>query len=139
MKWYLGVWKKYATFSGRAQRREYWMFLLLNSSFLLAMTLVAAAIGIFIAAVPLGMRGDGVMQAGVLAAGLLIFVYSLAVFSPALAVTVRRMHDSGRSGWWMFVPLVSFILLCLNSQPNENRYGPCPKGRERLDGRSQAA
>jgi uncharacterized membrane protein YhaH (DUF805 family) len=139
MKWYLGVWKQYATFKGRAQRREYWMFLFLNMSFILAMALVAGIVGIFIAVVPLKMEGDSVMQAGALAAGLVTFVYSLAVFTPALAVTVRRMHDSGRSGWWMFVPLVSFILLCLNSQANNNRYGPRPNDGERPQGGTQVA
>jgi uncharacterized membrane protein YhaH (DUF805 family) len=139
MKWYLGVWKKYATFNGRAQRREYWTFLLLNMLFVSAVALVAAIVAIFIVVVPLGMRGDMVMDDGIAAAALFSFMYSLAVFTPALAVTVRRMHDSGRSGWWIFVPLVSFIFLCLDSQQDDNKYGPPPKKVERFQGRAQVA
>jgi len=60
-------------------------------------------------------------------AGLPSNIYTLAVFLPALAVAVRRMHDTGRSGWWVIVPIVNLVLLCFDSQPQDNEYGACPK------------
>jgi uncharacterized membrane protein YhaH (DUF805 family) len=70
---------------------------------------------------------DNVMDLGTAIAILTSIVYSLILVIPGVAVTCRRMHDAGRSGWWMLFPVVSFILLCLDSQPRENGYGPSPK------------
>jgi len=126
MKWYLGVLKKYATFNGRARRREYWMFVLMNILVSFGITLAAWFVGI-LAGVLLEGRGDAVMELGAVIGSLVSVVYSLAVLIPSLAVAVRRLHDAGRSGWWILFPVVNFILLCLDSQPNENRYGPNPK------------
>lgn len=101
--------KKYATFSGRARRSEYWYFSLFNMlvSFVLTMVL-----------------GDSII----------VSLVSLALVVPGLAVSWRRLHDIGRSGAWVFialVPLVGAILLlvweCTDSQPGENKYGPNPK------------
>jgi uncharacterized membrane protein YhaH (DUF805 family) len=55
-------------------------------------------------------------------------LYSLAVLIPAIAVGVRRMHDTNHSGWWLLVPLVNLIFACTDSQPGPNQYGPNPKG-----------
>lgn len=115
MNYWLGCFTKYATFSGRARRKEYWMFILFN---------MLVAFGVNIVDAVLGMEG-------VLAAG-----YSLAVLIPAWAVFTRRMHDIGKSGWWWLIaliPLVGAIVLlvfaCQDSQPGDNAYGPNPKGR----------
>lgn len=112
MDWYLQVWKKYAVFTGRARRKEYWMFALFN----LIITLILAVI-------------DGLTGSSPLAG-----LYMLAIVLPALAVGVRRLHDTGRSGWWLlvaFVPIIgSIVLLFLmvqDSHPGENQYGPNPK------------
>ena len=113
MNWYLGCWKKYAEFGGRARRTEFWMFALINF-------IVSLGIG-FVE----GMLGMGGMLAG---------LYSLAVMLPSLAVSVRRLHDVDRCGWWLLialVPLLGIILLiffCIDSKPGENRFGPNPKG-----------
>ena len=114
MNWYLGCWQKFAEFNGRARRQEYWMFALFN--FL---------VGILVA------LADGVLGT----AGMLGFIYNLAVLVPSLAVTARRLHDTDRSGWMMLIaliPLVGAIVLlvfmCLDSKPGENRFGPNPKG-----------
>lgn len=114
MNWYLGCWKKFADFSGRARRQEYWMFVLFNF-------LVSVAVGIV----------DGILGTG----GSLGGLYSLAVLVPSLAVAARRLHDTDRSGWWMLIaliPLVGWIILlvflCSDSKPGENRFGPNPKG-----------
>ena len=114
MKYWVGCWKKYATFNGRARRKEYWMFILFN---------MLVAFGVNIVDVVLGM--DGVLAAG----------YSLAALIPAWAVFTRRMHDIGKSGWWWLIgliPLVGAIVLlvfaCKDSEPGDNAYGPNPKG-----------
>ena len=114
MDWYLEVLRKYAVFSGRARRKEYWMFWLVN----------------FIIELLLGMLD---VSMGTL--GLLSGIYSLFIFIPGLAVTVRRLHDTNRSGWWMLinvVPLVGWIFFLIfmiqDSIPGPNNYGPNPKG-----------
>ena len=113
MNWYIGCWQKYAEFSGRARRKEYWMFCLFN-------ILAGIVIGIV----------DTVLGAG----GLLGGLYNLAVLVPSLAVTARRLHDTDRSGWMMLIaliPLVGAIVLlvfmCLDSKPGDNRFGANPK------------
>lgn len=115
MNWYIDVLKKYAVFNGRARRQEYWMFFLFN----------------FIIAVLLG-----VIDA-VLGIGFLSTLYALAVLLPSLGVAIRRLHDTGRSGWWVLIsliPLIGFIILIVffvqDSQPGTNEYGANPKAIE---------
>lgn len=112
MYWYLNVLKKYAVFRGRARRTEYWMFVLVN---LIISGLLSFGLGI----VGLEMVAE---------------VYSLAVLLPGICVGVRRLHDIGKSGLWLliaFVPLVGWIflliLMCKDSEPGMNAYGPNPK------------
>ena len=118
MNWYLDVLKKYFVFQGRARRKEYWMFTLFN---MLAYIVLMIVEGV------LGMGGEG----GI---GLLSTIYTLAVLLPALGVSVRRLHDTGRSGWWLLISLVPLIggivllvFLILDSQPGANQYGSNPK------------
>lgn len=113
MNWYLEVLKKYAVFNGRAQRQEYWFFVLFN----LIITVVLGFVE--------GLAGSP---------GVLSLIYGLAVLVPSLAVTVRRLHDSDRTGWWIFIgliPLIGAIVLLifmlLDSTPGKNQYGPSPK------------
>ena len=119
MNWYLGVLKKYAEFGGQAQKAEYWFFFLFT-------ILVSVVLGIIDR-----ITGSFMPQVGM---GLLGVLYSLAVFIPTLAVSIRRLHDTGRSGWWLFIgliPLVGVIVLIIfmvqDSNPGENQYGPNPK------------
>jgi uncharacterized membrane protein YhaH (DUF805 family) len=120
MNWYVQVLKKYATFEGRARRREYWFFQLFNALAFIVLLLVD------------GLTGTISKDAGV---GLLSGLYLLATLIPGFAVTVRRLHDTDRSGWWLliaFIPVLGDIALvvfaCLDSQPGANRFGPNPKG-----------
>ena len=120
MHYYINVLKKYAVISGRARRKEYWMFTLFNF-------IVSIAVGILD-----GMFG---LRIGDSTAGVLQSLYGLAVFIPGFAVSVRRLHDTGRSGWWMlllFIPIIGWIIyivfLCQDSTPGENTYGSNPKG-----------
>lgn len=120
MDWYLGVLKQYAVFKGRARRKEYWFFILFNLIASLLLTVVDVMTGSLDA--ELGM-------------GLLSGLYSLAVLIPSLAVTVRRLHDTGRTGWWLLIGLIPLIgavvllvFMLLDSQPGDNEYGANPKG-----------
>ena len=119
MNWYLEVLKKYAVFSGRARRKEYWYFSLFN----LLISIVLAVID--------GMTGTLIAEANI---GLLGGIYALAILIPFLAVSVRRLHDTDRSGWWLLIaliPLIGAIVIIVfwaqDSQPGENQYGSNPK------------
>jgi uncharacterized membrane protein YhaH (DUF805 family) len=119
MSWYLAVLKKYAVFSGRARRKEYWWFVLIN----LIIAFVLAGLGALT-------TKNG--EVGVFTA--LSGLYSLALILPSLGVMIRRLHDTNRSGWWFFISLVPFvgelillIFLVLDSDPGTNRFGPNPK------------
>ncbi|MGB5156193.1 MAG: DUF805 domain-containing protein [Desulfobacterales bacterium] len=94
MNWYLEVLKKYAVFNGRAGRKEYWYFVLFNIVFYILFGAIDRFIGSFNT------------EAGI---GLFSSLYSLAVFTPGLAVTVRRLHDTDRSGWWLLIGLIPII------------------------------
>ena len=119
MSWFILALKKYATFSGRARRKEYWFFVL----FYVLISIVAAVIDVMTGSF------DSTMGMGML--GLLV---ALALLIPSLAVAVRRLHDTDRSGWWVLlclIPLIGgiwlLVLLCLDSTPGDNRFGPNPK------------
>lgn len=113
MDWYVKVLRNYVEFSGRARRTEFWMY-----------TLITIIVSIVLQIV------DAVLGAG----KLLSLLYSLAVFLPSIAVIVRRLHDTGRSGWWYFIGLIPFVgwivmlvFLCSEGDTGPNRYGEDPK------------
>ncbi len=119
MNWYLQVLQKYAEFGGRARRKEYWMFALFNIIF----SIVAMILD--------NILGTTMENA---AYGLFYILYGLAVLIPALAVSVRRLHDVGKSGWMILIALIPIIggiwllvLMVTDSNPGENKYGPNPK------------
>ncbi|MGA2369285.1 MAG: DUF805 domain-containing protein [Candidatus Korobacteraceae bacterium] len=126
MYWYLEVMRKYAVFTGRATRTEYWMFQLVNFVIVLLVTAVTTA-GILMQ--PRTQR-PGFWVPFFLAFG----GYILATIIPGLAVSVRRLHDTDLSGWWLFISLVPlggivlFVFHVLDGTPGPNRYGPNPKG-----------
>ncbi|NOU63709.1 DUF805 domain-containing protein [Paenibacillus sp. LMG 31461] len=114
MEWYVKVLSNYVGFSGRARRKEYWMFALFNIIISIGLGIVEAIIGL-----------DQVLSG----------LYSLFILLPSLAVAFRRLHDTGKSGWWILlgiIPLIGFIILlvffCQDSDVNDNQYGPNPKG-----------
>mgnify|MGYP001058183099 FL=1 len=107
--------KKYAQFSGRSRRAEYWQYALFIGIVYVVLAVLAAA-------------SKSSVVFGLLA------VFYLGILVPSLAVGVRRLHDTGKSGWWLLfgiVPIVGEITLlvftCLDSQPGPNQYGPNPK------------
>ncbi|MCL2660320.1 MAG: DUF805 domain-containing protein [Acidobacteriaceae bacterium] len=134
MKWYLKVLRHYADFSGRARRKEYWMFFLFNAIFSFAWTFVTMLI------VTLRLQDRNLEPAELaLTVYYLSSVYAIAVLLPGMAVSVRRLHDRGMSGWMILVGIIPFIgsfwlliLMLLEGQPGPNRYGPDPKLTEEV-------
>lgn len=119
MQWFLSALRKYATFSGRSRRSEYWYFFLFYLLIVLALGLLDAMLG------TAGAAGE---------LGLLSGVFVLAMLLPSLAVGARRLHDIGRSGWWLlisFVPLIGAVILLVfalrDGDRGDNAYGPNPK------------
>ncbi|WP_340123238.1 DUF805 domain-containing protein [Methylobacter svalbardensis] len=120
MNWYLEVLKKYAVFDGRARRKEYWFFFLFN----IIISMILSAVD--------GLTGSFNPETGV---GLLGGIYTIAVLIPSIAVSVRRLHDTGRSGWWLLIGLIPligtiicFVFMVQDSESSENEYGSNPKG-----------
>ena len=118
-EWYLEVLRKYAVFEGRARRKEYWAFFLVNFGIAVVLGFVARIFGASVLATMVNV---------------VFYAYSLAILIPGIAVAVRRLHDTGRSGWWVligFIPLIGLIVLIIftiqDSIPGENEYGPNPK------------
>ncbi|WP_405604870.1 DUF805 domain-containing protein [Polaribacter sp. Asnod1-A03] len=117
MNWYLKVLKEhYADFSGRARRKEYWMFVLIN-----ALITWGLQITIFL------LNIDTLF--------VLLLLYYLAIFIPSLSVTVRRLHDVSKSGWYILISMIPLIgqiwllvLLCTDSENGTNKWGENPKG-----------
>jgi uncharacterized membrane protein YhaH (DUF805 family) len=119
MNWYLAALKKYAQFSGRARRKEYWMFLLFNVIISIILAVIDNATGSFSEAAGIGILGA---------------IYDLAILIPSIAVSIRRLHDTDRSGWWLLIGLIPVIgaivlivFLVQDSKPGPNRFGPNPK------------
>ena len=115
MSWFIEALKKYAVFSGRARRKEYWNFALFVGIIYVVLAIIAGA-----------SKSSALF--------VLLGIFYLGILLPSLAVSVRRLHDTGRSGWWLLisvVPLVGAIVMlvftCSDSQPGPNQYGPNPK------------
>ena len=110
---------KYADFNGRSPRAEYWYFALFNVVICLVLYCLAAYVANFFIYI--------------------YYIYALAVLVPGIAVGIRRMHDIGRSGWWILISLVPLIgsiwfivLAALPSQLGPNKYGPNPYGQNSI-------
>ncbi|MBB1138770.1 DUF805 domain-containing protein [Myroides sp. WP-1] len=105
MNYYVSVLKNYFNFNGRARRSEFWYFMLFNC----------------IIAFVLGFIG------GLLNTSLLSSIYSLAVLLPGIGVAVRRMHDIGKSGWFILIPIYNIVLAATEGTKGDNEYGADPK------------
>ncbi|MEK7298558.1 MAG: DUF805 domain-containing protein [Candidatus Margulisiibacteriota bacterium] len=121
MNEYIAVLKKYAQFSGRSHRREYWMFFLVNLVISVLLNVIDGILGLEMG------KSVGVLSA----------IYGLAMIIPSLSVGARRLHDTGRSGWWLLlslIPIIGWIVLIVflvqDSQPGTNTYGPNPKATD---------
>lgn len=129
MHWYIDVLRNYVGFSGRARRKEYWMFTLINV--IITTILYYIMMGTM---TPPNELGEG----GSLGIGFYLYgLYTLAVMLPSLAVCVRRLHDTDRSGWWILLgiipvigAIVLLVFLCLEGTVGDNRFGSDPKEME---------
>jgi uncharacterized membrane protein YhaH (DUF805 family) len=129
MSWYILAWQRAADFSGRSRRKEYWLFNLLNA--LAFFVLVIVGITFDWALFGEGHKGGTAFY--------LIGIYGVVCFIPSLSVTVRRLHDIGKSGWWYFIAfvpivggLILFVFTLLDSEPYANPWGQDPKASERV-------
>lgn len=127
MNWMLMPVRRYADFSGRSRRKEYWSFFLFNM-------LLAAAVWTLLLLTFLAGMSESAMMAVMTPVFLLYGIAVLALLIPGIAVTVRRLHDTDRSGWSLllgFIPIVGAIMLlifyCTEGTRGPNRYGPDPK------------
>lgn len=116
--WYFEAVKKYAVFNGRARRKEYWMFALFFLIFIIVAAIIDVALGTT--------TEDG--------AGILVTIYILAMILPSLSVSVRRLHDLGKSGWFYLINFIPFIgaiwflvLMCTEGNRGNNNFGADPK------------
>ena len=105
MSYYLNCWSNFANFSGRARRSEYSFFVVFNIIFLILISVLAV----------------------LLYSPWLTFINYFAILIPSLAVADRRMHDVGKSGWYLLIPIYSLILAFTEGQRGDNEYGPNPK------------
>ena len=119
MKWFQLAFSKYAQFHGRSRRKEYWYFALFAVIFNIVLTVLDLVLGTYHE------------EFGI---GILSGLYSLAILVPGIAVSVRRLHDTGRTGWWyllLLLPVIGAIVLLIffvqDSEPGTNAYGPNPK------------
>jgi uncharacterized membrane protein YhaH (DUF805 family) len=121
VNYYLDVWRGYFDFSGRSRRKEYWYFTLFHTILAIAGELLAAA-----------SYNENTTIGTVF--GIIVLLYILASLVPSLAVSVRRLHDIDKSGWWFFVSFIPVIggiwflvLMCTDGASGPNQYGPDPK------------
>jgi len=130
---YKNMFKKYADFSGRARRQEYWLATLANIIIVFAWVMLFA---VFMSEDMTATEDESIMASfseyGVML--VLLMVYGFVLLVPSYALMVRRLHDIGKSGWLAFlsfIPIGSvilFVFTCMDSQPGANMYGPNPKG-----------
>lgn len=123
MNLYLQPWRKYADFDGRAGLGEFWVFTLVNAAILFLVTVCGGVLSA-------GETADGEVGTSALAINALVTLFGLAVLLPSIAVAVRRLHDSGKTGWLLLLILVPLlgglillVLYILPPTPGENRYG----------------
>ena len=138
MEWMILPLKRYAEFTGRSRRKEFWMFFLLNMIVYFGIILLMGLVGGFSA---IDTAAGGGFMALLGGFGLLLLLWALIVFIPSIAVSVRRLHDRDMSGWWYlgfivasFIPVVGFVaaiaflvVMALPGTQGPNRYGPDPK------------
>nr|WP_109357388.1 DUF805 domain-containing protein [Sphingorhabdus sp. EL138] len=128
MEWMLMPLKRYADFSGRSRRKEYWMFFLLQIIIIVVLAIIGGVLGGFTPDPAGSMSTGGTLMIA------LFGLYALAIFIPSLAVQVRRFHDQDKSGWFVllgFIPyvggLIVLVFMCLDGTKGKNRFGDDPK------------
>ena len=105
MQFYFKAFQNFINFNGRARRKEYWYFILFNWIVTVLMLLLSNAVEI----------------------PLMYYGYTLLALLPSIAVSIRRMHDVGKSGWFMLIPIYNLVLACTDGEQGDNKYGMDPK------------
>lgn len=113
INYYIKALQNYINFDGRATRPEFWYFTLFNIIIQIILSIFDSILGLD------SSLGDE---------GLLTSIYNLAVLLPCIAVSIRRMHDINKSGWFILIPIYNLILACRAGTPGDNRFGPDPYG-----------
>jgi uncharacterized membrane protein YhaH (DUF805 family) len=111
IQWFVDAFKNFADFKTRSRRKAYWYFFLFN--IIISYGLLGVIIGV-----------------GLESLSFLHTIYTLVALIPSLAVGVRRLHDAGKSGWFLLIPIYNLVLLCTDSEPGTNKWGPNPKNPE---------
>lgn len=140
MEWMLLPLRRYAQFSGRSRRKEYWMFVLLMLIIYIVAMFLDSLLGFGSTTRYADVTDVGASAGFYSTGGIITLIAALALFIPSLAVAIRRLHDTDRSGWWILiglVPLVGAIVLivfyCTDGTRGPNRFGPDPKGENPAD------
>lgn len=127
MEYYLKAIRNYATFTGRSSRRDYWMYVLFNFIFSIAASILDEFL-------------DLKIGSGLNASGIISTLYSLFVLIPGLAISIRRLHDINKSGWWILINLIPiigwiwyFVLTVTEGTHGNNDYGKDPYGKDEMD------
>jgi uncharacterized membrane protein YhaH (DUF805 family) len=138
MEWMLLPLRRYADFSGRSRRKEYWMFAL-GIFIVYAVLLTLVAMGGLFSSMGSAGAAPQISAIGWIGIALLVIV-ALGIFIPSLALVVRRLHDQDKSGWFIliqFIPyiggIIMLIFMCIEGTKGENRFGPDPKGENIAD------
>ena len=122
--------KRYFDFSGRSRRKEYWLFVILIWVLLIVAMILDAKLGLGGTATSSSEFGDGTASASfnVSGGGIITLIVGALIIIPGLAVSVRRMHDQDKSGWWILVPIAGAIMVMfIGGTAGPNRFGPDPK------------
>lgn len=141
MEWMLMPLRRYAQFTGRSRRKEYWMFFLFVIIAVIVLSILDSVLGLGGGMDRQAEFGDGAAAASFNASGgVLTLIFYLAILIPSIAVAIRRLHDTDRSGWWILIgliPLIGAIVLivfyCTDGTRGPNRFGPDPKADTAAD------
>ena len=128
MEWMLMPYKRYADFSGRSRRKEFWLFQLFVFIVYFVLMIVA---GMGMSSMTVDPETGAVSGGGLSSVmSIVVMLFWVATIIPLIAVQVRRCHDQDKSGWFILVPIYGFVLMFIEGTRGPNRFGPDPKAEE---------
>jgi uncharacterized membrane protein YhaH (DUF805 family) len=130
MEYMLMPYKRFFEFSGRSRRKEFWMWVLFYVIVAIICNILDSALGLGGTSTSYSSYTDSGVSAGYSSSGgILAMIWGLLNLIPAIAVSVRRVHDVDKSGWFILIPIYNIILYCTDGTAGPNRFGADPKGR----------